>query len=670
MTHLRSVLTFVLGLCLIANTIAQSTDTQATPTEDQYYRIIKIPIPEGIVLEVGGLALLPNGNIAASTRRGDVYIVENPTATRPNYRLFATGLHEILGLAYHRGDLYCAQRGELTRLIDQNGDGRADRYETVYAWPLTGHYHEYSFGPKVTPEGSMLVTGNVSFGSSDWWSGKSYAPWRGWTMEIMPDGTMKPFAAGMRSPCGIGFANGQFLYGDNQGDWMGSGFVTAVDRGDFLGHPSSLRWADHPDSPVKMRQDMVYKMVDPRDNPKVKPENIEGTPYTTLYEMGEKTYPDMDIKAPSVWLPHGILGVSTSEILADDTKGGFGPFAGQLFVGDQGMSKIARVFLEQIDGVYQGAAFDFRSGFKSGVLRMCFGSNHEMLVGGTNRGWGSAGTEPFALERLAWTGILPFEMKAVRAMPDGFEIEFTQPVDVATAENVEHYNVRSFTYKYFPVYGSPVMENKAHAVLGAKASPDGLQVRIVVDSLRMGYVHDIQPEGVRSKAEQLPLLHANAYYTLNRIPQGERANFPLVERKKNVAPVVTTDPGMAVNTPDNQMKEARPSTKGEEKKVKTAPAAEKPKVAEKPKDNKAAIEKEAMALLTKHTCTACHKVNERSVGPAYKEVAKRKYTNEQIIALVHNPKPQHWPDYTPMAPMPHVPKKDLEKIATWINSLK
>ena len=144
------------------------------------------------MLEVGGICALNDGSVAASTRRGDIWVVENPSSLKPNYRRYATGLHEILGLAEKNGNLYCAQRGELTRLTDGNGDGRADKYETVYAWPVSGHYHEYSFGPKVTPEGDFLVTGNVSFGSTDWWSGKSIVPWRGWTMKITEDGKMQP----------------------------------------------------------------------------------------------------------------------------------------------------------------------------------------------------------------------------------------------------------------------------------------------------------------------------------------------------------------------------------------------------------------------------------------------------------------------------------------------
>ncbi len=78
---------------------------------------------------------------------------------------------------------------------------------------------------------------------------------------------------------------------------------------------------------------------------------------------------------------------------------------------------------------------------------------------------------------------------------------------------------------------------------------------------------------------------------------------------------------------------------------------------------------EIAALLEKNTCSVCHKTDERVVGPPFSEIAKKKYTAEQIVELVHNPKPEHWPDYPPMAPLGHVAKEDIIKIAGWINSL-
>lgn len=75
------------------------------------------------------------------------------------------------------------------------------------------------------------------------------------------------------------------------------------------------------------------------------------------------------------------------------------------------------------------------------------------------------------------------------------------------------------------------------------------------------------------------------------------------------------------------------------------------------------------ALMSKYTCIACHRPNQRLVGPSYADVAKKKYSNEEIVNLIYNPIPEHWPGYPPMAAMKQVPKDDAMKLAVWINSL-
>lgn len=471
----------------------------ALPSEEDYYKLITLPVPEGVELEVGGLTMLPNGNIAAATRRGEVWVVENPYMegrVRPHYRLFARGLHEALGLAFHDNALYTAQRGELTRLKDNTGDGRADSYETVYSWPLDGNYHEYSYGPVIRDDGTMLVTLNLAWVGY----GASLSKWRGWMLEITPDGSMSPLASGMRSPAGFGFnEEGDVFYAENQGDWIGSGYITHVEEGDFVGNPAGLRWTDEEGSPLVLM-----------------PEDIPDTG-KPLFEVSE-TIPAL--KPPAVWFPHTMMGISTSSILSDNTGGLFGPFAGQLFVGDQGHSKIARVFLEKVNGVYQGAAFPFREGFASGVLRTIWGKDGSMFVGQTSRGWASTGSESFALQRLVWTGKVPFEVKAIRAMPDGFELEFTWPVDRDSAVNPSSYDISGFTYQYHSTYGSPPINQQDHNIQGVLLSDDGLRARLVVSGLRQGYIHEVKIANLRSEAG-LPLLHDVAYYTLNVIPEGE-----------------------------------------------------------------------------------------------------------------------------------------------------
>lgn len=488
-----------------SNGQSNSNSAQKVPNakEQDYYTIVDVPIPDGIELEVGGMAITPAGSLGVSTRRGEIWIIDNPymEGTRiPRFDRFAYGLHEPLGLAFHNGSFYSTQRSEITKLTDTNADGKADAYETVVSWPLSGNYHEYSYGPLFTPEGDMLITLNLGWIGH----GASLAKWRGWMMKVSPDGKMIPIASGMRSPAGFGYnAEGDVFYGENQGDWVGSGRITHVESGDFVGNPEGLIWSHLEGSPVKLKPDDI--------------------PDTGL-PMSKVAADIPGFKTPAVWLPHGLMGISTSDILLDNSEGRFGPFAGQLFVGDQGHSKIFRVYLEKINGVYQGAAFPFREGFSSGILRMVWGNDGSMFVGMTSRGWGSTGKAPFGLQRLIWTGKLPFEIKAINARPDGFELEFTMPVQKFATEDLTSYKTSNFNYKYHHEYGSPVIELEELSVKGAIVSEDGLKVRLVMDGLKEGYIHEITAAGIKSK-QGLDLLHATGYYTLNQIPEGEKVNL-------------------------------------------------------------------------------------------------------------------------------------------------
>jgi len=638
-----TILYFIVALTIFVTPVSKAQQNSRAPIEDDFYRIITIPAPENMLLEVGGVATLDDGRIAICTRRGDVYVIENAymeNGSAPVYTLFASGLHEALGLAYKDNALYVAQRGELTKLVDRNGDGRADVYETIYSWPLSGHYHEYSFGPKIAADGSLFVSGNVAFGNEEWWRGESRVPWRGWIMKISPDGKMEPWATGMRSPCGLGIVDGELFYDDNQGDWMGSGGLWHVKKGSFTGHPAGLRWTNSENSPVKITTEQFYAKIDARQVKKegrfVKPENIvEEKDPDFLFEL-KKDFPELTL--PSVWLPHGILGISNAEIVQDDTNGKFGPFAGQVFVGDQGQSKIMRVVMEEVNGAMQGVAFDFKQGFQSGVLRMNWGHDGSLFVGETNRGWGSAGTTNSGFQRLIWTGKMPFEMKTVRAMPDGFEIEFTLPVERRSAEDLNSYGGRSFIYKYHPVYGSPTVNEEPLKIRGVKVSEDGMKVRVVIDNLRQYYLHEISVGGIRAQSGPVPVLHPVAYYTLNNIPEGAKLPASELSIKRSV-PV------------------ARPATK--------------PVATVKDVVTRNISYAEIEPLLAKNTCTACHQVSKRQVGPSFKDIAKRNYTNERIVQLIYNPEPKNWPEHeTPMAPMPQVPKEEALRIAAWINSLK
>jgi len=626
----------------IKNTFAQAE----SPKEDDFFKIMKVPAPEGTILEVGGLCTLPNGILAVTTRRGDIFMVENPTGQHPFFRKFASGLHEVLGAAWKDGALYVVQRGELTKLVDTNMDGKADVFETIYAWPLSGNYHEYSFGPKIAPDGSFFVTLNLGF-PPDWWHPKSFVPWRGWALNIKEDGTVTPWAAGFRSPCGISMIDGELWYADNQGDWVGSGSIMPIKKGAFMGHPSSLVWTGLPNSPLKLTPEQFFAKNNPRiefdkNGQPVKPQDVVNEKFKTEFEA-KKEFPELQL--PAVWLPHGILGISNSEIVKIP-EGAFGPFSGQLLICDQGQSMVDRIFLEKVNGEYQGAAWAFRSGFQSGIVRLAWLPDGSLAAGETNRGWGSAGEATMGLQRLVWNNRVPFEMRAIRAMPDGFEIEFTKPVDKKVAADIASYSIESFIYKYHGVYGSPPVNAEKCPIAGVKVSEDGLKARLIVNNLRRYYIHTITLAAIRDKESYFNLVHPTAYYTLNNIPEGQKLSMNEVSTLNS-----------AKATASAGVKKAGGVKKGAAVKSGTLV-------------NAIPTYADVQPLLLKNTCLSCHNATKRQVGPAYIDVAKRKYSVAELIQLIHNPKPEHWPDYsTPMPPMPQVPKEEARKIALWIKSL-
>ncbi len=482
---------------LLAAVASAACVSAAPPQEEDYYRMISIPPPAGEVIEAGGIEMLPDGRVAVCTRRGQVWIVENASshpAKPAKWTLFAEYLHEPLSMAWKDGWLYVVQRPELTRLRDEDGDGRADLFETVSdGWGISGNYHEYTFGSPFDKEGNLwcvtCLTGSFS----------GEALYRGWVLRISADGKLTPTASGVRSPGGIGFnAKGDVFYTDNQGAWNGSSSLKWVKPGSFQGNPNGNIYYENAKGAAGERP------ADP--------------PYSDKGSRMEKERANIpELVPPAVVLPHKKAGQSPTGIVPDLSGGKFGPFAGQVFVGDQTHSKIHRVYLEQVNGYYQGAAFPFLKGFKSGLIGLRLSDEGALFASGTDRGWGARGGSTHSFERVNWTGKTPFEIHQMRALDDGFELTFTQPVDKASAVDAS-FRMEAYTYSYGKVYGSPELDGVTPKVTVSSVAEDGLSLRLKVEPLTKGHVHEMHADGLRTSAGGHGLLHPEAYYTLNEIP--------------------------------------------------------------------------------------------------------------------------------------------------------
>ena len=80
--------------------------------------------------------------------------------------------------------------------------------------------------------------------------------------------------------------------------------------------------------------------------------------------------------------------------------------------------------------------------------------------------------------------------------------------------------IRDSTYIYQKSYGSPEVDHVDCKITKAVVSADGMSVRLHVDKLHIGHVHELHLDSVRSQQDK-PLWHPVAYYTLNYIPQSD-----------------------------------------------------------------------------------------------------------------------------------------------------
>lgn len=462
------------------------------------YSVESISMPEGISAEVGAIDFLPDGTLVACFLRGEVMLYNPKTKT---WKLFADGLQEPLGiLPVSHSEFIVMQRPELTRIKDLNGDGKADLYETVTdEFGISGNYHEFNYGPVKDKNGNLFIGLNSASSGGGILKevrGKldsttmnqkgqmfSPVPYRGWIMKLTPQGKLIPYASGFRSPNGLGFdLKGNLFATDNQGDWVGTSPLFHIQEGNFYGHPSALVWKKS-----------------------WKGENPLTLPVEKLDSMRTKA---------SVLFPHGIMANSPTQPLADATKGKFGPFAGQLFVGEMNSARIVRVMLEEVAGVIQGASIPFMdgNGLRKGNNRLAFAPDGSLWVGQAEHGWaGSKG-----IQRIVFNGKTPADVYTMTLSRTGFKLRFTQPLEITSASNPANYQFRHYRYNYHKKYGSDQVDVEDVPVTAVKLSPDRMEVSLTLSTLKPDYVYELRLDHIRTSAGS-SLSNKLICYTLNKL---------------------------------------------------------------------------------------------------------------------------------------------------------
>jgi hypothetical protein len=452
------------------NNAAPALRRDASPS----YEMAAIPPPYSTA-RLSDIAFHDGVMYAISMTDGQIWRSRIPPVEEPNrvaWQRYASGLYHPTGIAFVDGRLFVAQKQEITELIDRDGDGKVEHYRTVATgWGLSTGWHEYCFGLAVDREKNLWFALNTGY----FWTHTGFVNpgrWRGSILRVTHESEkLEVMATGCRVPNGLAQGpDGNIFYTDNQGDWIQSCKLACVVPGRFYGHPE-----------------------------------------TKADALPKGTYPD---GRSAIWMPYS-RSRSSSGPVHDTTSGKFGPFSGQMFLGDVGYGAnpgIMRLALEKVNGEYQGACIRFVDGQPLGCQRMKFGPDNQLYVASLTSG----------LARIAFAGETPMAIRSVNIRPQGkgFVVSLTKPLAAETKLTPSHFKVKRYHYLYSGNYGSPQANEQMVALQNVEVSADrkSITLSLPVETHPIGMVYEINL-GKLNDADGNNLVHNEAWYTVHQIPK-------------------------------------------------------------------------------------------------------------------------------------------------------
>lgn len=472
------------------------------------YRVTNIR-PGGMDMPVGGLGMLSDGRLVvarfdAQTLKapsptqepnGELWLLTNPTADDPKDvkgQLIAAGLFEPSGVYVIDDAIYVSQRRELSKFEFDEGSNMWEKTIVASGWD-TNDFHQISAGlpwlpgPTEDHPGFFYMSRGAGLGKNQ--NPPNHASV--WKIDLSkPDGeNVEVLTGGHRTPNGLGLNTaGDCFVIDNQGGWTPANEINHVQKGKFYG----------------------YYL---RDNPP----RANAAPFQPEARDGKT-----GVTPPAIQLPQDEIGNSPTELLLFP-KGHV--FEGQMALGDMRYGGLNRVFLEEVNGVYQGCAMRFTQGLEAGPNRIFFGPDGSLYVGGIGGRhastwyWNNAQGKPTygGLERMTPTGEDVFEIDHMRVTQDGFELSFTKAIDKQTLEDPATYAVKQWTYIPTGRYGGPKIDLHPLQVTEAKASDDGKSVMLTIPGRQKGFVVHIQTDPTSKDGDTI--WSGDVWYTLNQIPE-------------------------------------------------------------------------------------------------------------------------------------------------------
>ena len=490
----------------------------------------------------------PDRQNKAPFKKGEVFkvtgLIGNAARAKVKAHRLMGNLYEPTAIGVHEGKIYVGEKDKISRLEDKNGDGvyTPDEKIVLIDGISQPNFHTYTVGfGAITKEGSVYLVGNLTTsvrlgGSRDLNITVNPKTKRGSTFLLGPiTGDEKPedvdinyYAGGYRTPNGFSVGPDQeMIVLDNQGVFNPSNEFIRLTQGGFYGHYLIK----------KENTNTAAFQPDEADS------QVGGSRYQT---------------PPTVHLPQGIVNRSPSQpVILQNLKGPLSVYNGQWLFGDVTLGRMNRVFLEEVEGVWQGAVFlhsgghdpNGRTGFTAGPNRIIEGPDHNYYIGHIGHGglWQflpKKGEEPkphYGLQRLSLKDAkeLPVgfnEMVAVRDIPGGLEIELFKPISPKELAKAK-FGIKQWTYIPTNGYGGRNYGTEALTLPERELSDDGLFIKLTIPGIRdnsppyltnKNYSNENVGWVIEVKVENLPLYKTTAWYTMIR-HQGEGASSAVAE---------------------------------------------------------------------------------------------------------------------------------------------
>lgn len=426
---------------------------------------IQVPELNGFI---GGVDVLSSGRLVVTTWKGDgrVLILDGgfDTSSPINVKEIASGLNKPLGLKVVDDEIFVLQQHELTHLIDNDGNELIDEYRVVSnKWELSNDYTELAVGLEYD-QGYFLGVLGMPLDQEGAILIEDIHH-RGILVRIGFDGRQQIIEANMQLSGGISRGNGQVAISDQRNPWFSDSRVLFM------------------------------------------PDTFSSTAETSGFEAASLS---------SIWLP-----VTPSQNPAQPLYMGAGPYAGDWVVGDMVNKDAFRLSIDQVNQQVQGAVFPFSSNLPMSMSRFVELPDGSFIVTGASlaQPWGEVLENSTGVYRVSLKENDTFEMKAIRSVVGGFDIEFTREVDLDLLGDVE-----MVTLHQWP--NSETLRDRTRKrgsrervpVNSIEVLEDGRTVRVSVSGIKEGHIVYFNLDPSIRSVEDEKLWSNEAWYSLNELP--------------------------------------------------------------------------------------------------------------------------------------------------------